>query len=197
MSATKIQKFRLRESAIRARRRAAWETTSGSSSSRPTRSSRRRGPPALARAARGRLPPTPLLAGYVQNRPSRRNGERLGSRSICSETWFADHDAEKASFASDYHATVMPDERRFLARESAWMGRFLDEPPWPDPLPRYRVLAFGAELAGGATATVDRQPPTVASLWLDDRDEALSARAAVDGHAFAAEPAVLIPPPPA
>ena len=52
----------------------------------------------------------------------------------------------------------MPDERRFLDRESAWMGRFLDEPPWPDPLPRYRVLAFGAELAGGATATVDRPP---------------------------------------
>ena len=140
--------------------------------------------------------PTPLLAGYVQNRPLAEEWERLGSRSICSETWFADHDAEKASFASEYYReTVMPDERRFLDRESAWMGRFLDEPPWPDPLPRYRVLAFGAELAGGATATVDRSPLTVASLWLDDRDEALALARAVDGHAFAAEPAVLRPPP--
>ena len=139
---------------------------------------------------------TPHLAGYVQNRPLEEEWERLGARSICSETWFADHDAEKASFASDYYrATVMPDERRFLDRESAWMGRFLDEPPWPDPLPRYRVLAFGAELRGGATAAVDRPPATVASVWLDDREEALAVARAVDGHAFAAEAIVLRPPP--
>jgi hypothetical protein len=75
------------------------------------------------------------------------------------------------------------------------MGRFLDEPPWPDPLPRYRVLAFGTELDGGATAAVDRPPATVASAWLDDREEALALARAVDGHAFAAEPAVLRPPP--
>ena len=37
--------------------------------------------------------PTPLLAGYVQNRPLEEEWERLGNRSICSETWFADHDA--------------------------------------------------------------------------------------------------------
>ena len=140
--------------------------------------------------------PTPHLAGYVQNRPLEEEWERLGARSICSETWFADHDAEKASFASDYYrATVMPDERRFLDRESAWMGRFLDEPLWPVPLPRYRVLAFGAELRGGATAAVDRPPATVASVWLDDREEALALARTVDGHAFAAESAVLRSPP--
>ena len=68
------------------------------------RPSRRRGAPALARAPRGRLPPDPA-ARRLRPEPPARGGvaERLGSRSICSETWFADHDAEKASFASDYY----------------------------------------------------------------------------------------------
>ena len=51
--------------------------------------------------------PTPLLAGYVQNRPLEEEWERLGSRSICSETWFADHDAEKNSFASDFMTSAI------------------------------------------------------------------------------------------
>ena len=42
--------------------------------------------------------PTPLLVGYVQNRPLEEEWPRLGLRTICSETWFADRDAERESF---------------------------------------------------------------------------------------------------
>ena len=140
--------------------------------------------------------PTPLLAGYVQNRPLEEEWERLGSRSICSETWFADHDAEKNSFASDYYRdTVMPDEHRFLNRESAWMGRFLTDAPLPSSPPRFRVLAFGATLPGAEGIAVDRPPSPIASIWLDDRAAALELARSVDGYAFAAEPAVLRVPP--
>jgi hypothetical protein len=140
--------------------------------------------------------PTPMLAGYVQNRPLEEEWERLGSRSICSETWFADHDAEKASFASDYYrGTVMPDERRFLDRESAWMGRFLADARLPSAPPRFRVLAFGVTLPGAEGIAVDRHPSSIASVWLDDRVAALELARSVDGYAFAAEPALLRVPP--
>ena len=162
----------------------------------PSRCAGRRGTAPLAGAARGRVPPTPLLAGYVQNRPLEEEWERLGSRSICSETWFADHDAEKNSFASDYYRdTVMPDEHRFLDRESAWMGRFLTDAPLPSSPPRFRVLAFGATLPGTEGIGLDRPPSPFASLWLDDRAAALDLARSVDGYAFAAEPAVLRIPP--
>ena len=148
--------------------------------------------------------PTPQLAGYVQNRPLEEEWERLGRRSVCSETWFADHDAERASFASDYYRdVVMPDEGSFLDRGSAWMGRVLDEPPWEQPRARYRVLAFGAETLlwdGQADRhVVDRDPAgggarVVLSAWLDDRHEALTVARASGVFAFAAEPAVVVAP---
>jgi hypothetical protein len=135
--------------------------------------------------------PVPHLLGYVQNRPLEEEWARLGTRSICSETWFADHAAERASFASAYYReTVMPDENAFLDRESAWMGRILEEPPWPAERPRYRVLAFGAELPGADVLRIDREPATVSSLWVDDRERALALARAVSAYAFAAEPAV-------
>lgn len=140
--------------------------------------------------------PTPGLAGYVQNRPLEEEWERLGRRSICSETWFADHATERASFASRYYTeTVMPDERRFLDRGSAWMGRYLDAVAWPTEPSRYRVLAFGVSLPGAAETPVDRAPSTVSSLFLDDRERALALARDADGFAFAAEPAVLRAPP--
>ena len=137
--------------------------------------------------------PTPLLAGYVQNRPLEEEWERLGSRSICSETWFADHDAEKASFASDYYRDDRHARRAALPRPRERVD---------GPLPRRAAVArparratacsrSGQSSAGASDATVDRPPVTVASVWLDDRDEALALARAVDGHAFAAEPAVL------
>jgi hypothetical protein len=148
--------------------------------------------------------PAPLLLGYVQNRPLEEEWPRLGPRAICSETWFADREAERQSFGSDYYREhVMPDEARFLYRTSAWMGRFVAEQGSPVGSARYRVLAFGADAIPGADADVlevDRAPwggggPTVASLWPDDRARALELARAAPFFAFAAEPAVVVAPP--
>ncbi len=147
----------------------------------------------------------PNLVGYVQNRPLEEEWERLGRRSVCSETWFEDRVTERASFESDYyHDVVLPDESVFLDRESAWMGRIVTEGGWSSPRPRYRVLAFGAaSLAGGEGAgvyEVDRDPPDggarlVVSVWVDDRRRALELARALGPFAFAAEAAVFVEPP--
>lgn len=145
--------------------------------------------------------PTPRLVGYVQNRPLREEWPRLGSRSVCSETWFADREAERASFESPYYQeAVVPDERTFLDRDSAWMGRVTVGEGFGAA--RYRVLAFGArELDVDCTVLeVDREPwsggdRTVASAWLDDRAQAVEVARAASGFAFAAEPATLLAPP--
>ncbi len=148
--------------------------------------------------------PTPLLAGYVQNRPLEEEWPRLGPRTICSETWFVDRDAERESFASDYYRdNVMPDEATFLDRATAWMGRFVGEPASPVGRGRYRVLAFGADAITGTEADVlevDRETwaggaPRVLSLWLDDRARALELARATPSFAFAAEPAIVVAPP--
>jgi hypothetical protein len=162
--------------------------------------------------------PTPLLVGYVQNRPLEEEWERLGTRSICSETWFVDRDAERESFGSDYyHDVVMPDENRFLDRSSAWPGRVVAEAATPVGDARYRVLAFGTSLGGADVIEVDRVPwcggePLVSSLWLDDRRQALALARSVGAgmgeasaspagsstaraFAFAAEPALILAPP--
>jgi hypothetical protein len=148
--------------------------------------------------------PAPLLLGYVQNRPLEEEWERLGARTVCSETWFADHASERASFGSDYYRdVVMPDEAQFLDRASAWMGRIVAEPADGVGGARYRVLAFGSEALaaeGADLLATDRVPwcggdPCVASLWLDDRGRALELARAAGPFAFAAEPAVVVPPP--
>ena len=148
--------------------------------------------------------PTPLLLGYVQNRPLEEEWPRLGLRTICSETWFADRSAEQESFGSDYYREhVMPDEARFLDRTSAWMGRIVEEPPSPVGSARYRVLAFGAAEIPSVEAEVlevDRAPweggePRVLSVWLDDRARALELARAAPSFAYAAEPAVVVVPP--
>lgn len=145
--------------------------------------------------------PTPHLRAYVQNRPLPEEWARLGSRSVCSETWFDDRKAERASFASPYYRdVVMPDEQRFLDRDSAWMGRVTAGED--APAGRYRVLGFGTnELdVPCAVLEVDRDPwsgglRAVASAWLDDREQALEVARAAEGFAFAAEATVLRPPP--
>lgn len=148
--------------------------------------------------------PAPLLLGYVQNRPLEEEWQRLGTRSVCSETWFADSVAERASFASGYYSdVVVPDEAVFLDRASAWTGRVVAEPAVSGDRARYRVLAFGAEaLAAGEVDVleVDRDPwagggRRVLSLWLDDRGRALDIAHAAGPFAFAAEPAVVVAPP--
>ena len=148
--------------------------------------------------------PAPLLLGYVQNRPLEEEWPRLGLRTICSETWFADRASEQESFGSDYYRDdVMPDEALFLDRTSAWMGRFVGEPEGPVGSARYRVLVFGAEAMPGADVDVlevVRAPwaggePRVLSLWLDDRVLALELARAAPSFAFAAEPAIVVAPP--
>jgi hypothetical protein len=137
--------------------------------------------------------PTPELLGYVQNRPLEEEWERLGTRSICSEIWFADRESERRSFASaHYRDVVVPDENAFLDRESAWMGRVVDDDAWPESRPRYRVLALGAEL--GDVIRVDREPHVVGSRWTDDRVQALAEARSTDAFAFACEPAVFRQP---
>jgi hypothetical protein len=148
----------------------------------------------------------PLLRGYVQNRPLEEEWPRLGARSICSETWFDDREAERESFTSPYYLdVVMPDEETFLERASAWAGRLVAGTPGLPGRARYRVLAFGTDSLPGADADVlqvDR--PTwvggdtaVASLWLADRERALEIARSTSVFAFAAEPAVVVAPPPA
>jgi hypothetical protein len=148
--------------------------------------------------------PAPLLRGYVQNRPLEEEWPRLGARSICSETWFDDREAERESFTSSYYLdVVMPDEETFLDRASAWAGRIVAEPPGPPPGARYRVLAFGTgSLPGVDAGVLEVDRPTwaggdavVSSLWLDDRERALEIARAAPVFAFACEPTAVVPPP--
>ena len=149
--------------------------------------------------------PAPLLLGYVQNRPLEEEWPRLGLRTICSETWFADRDV----------GAGVVRERLLPRRRDAGRGAL----PRPDVRldgavrrragkarsgrARYRVLAFGAEAMPGADADVlevDREPwaggePRVLSLWLDDRARALELARATPSFAFAAEPAIVVAPP--
>jgi acyl-CoA thioester hydrolase len=144
---------------------------------------------------------TPGLLGYRQNRPTEPYWDSLGH--VCSELWWADRDAEREGFGSDYYATVVTeDEKRFTARDRAWHARVVsDDGIGTDATPRYRVLGFGSDpsrLAGGAGDRVallelDRPtpgdgPPHVLSLWTDDQAEADAVAAVLDGIAFVAEP---------
>ena len=150
------------------------------------------------------FPETPGLEGYRQNRPLEPDWERLGY--VCSETWFADRDAEQAAFGSEYYATtVTEDERRFTDRDRAWHARVVWGDADPTPRARYRVLGFGSDpsrLAGRSERlerleldrpTPDDRPPHVLSLWTDDLGEATSAADGLDGTAFVAEPSAVEP----
>jgi acyl-CoA thioester hydrolase len=144
---------------------------------------------------------TPHLAGYRQNRPVEQEWDRLGY--VCSETWFADRQAEQDGFRSEYYATaVTEDERRFTDRDAAWHARVVSGDGDPVVAGRYRVLGFGsdpARLDGRAeTIELDRPtpgngPPHMLSLWTDDLDEATDAAARLDGVAFVAEPSTAGP----
>ncbi|PXY36568.1 EthD domain-containing protein [Prauserella flavalba] len=63
---------------------------------------------------------TPGLLGYTQNRPVAQEWAR-GTARFCSETWFADRDAERGAYSSAYYREVVtPDEASFLDRQAAW-----------------------------------------------------------------------------
>jgi acyl-CoA thioester hydrolase len=146
---------------------------------------------------------TPGLDGYRQNRPLEPDWDGLGH--VCSETWFADRDAEQQAFGSEYYATtVTDDERRFTDRDHAWHARIVADDAGPAPSARYRVLGFGSDpsrLDGRVErVALDRPtpgggPPHVLSLWTDDLAEAQDVVARLDGVAFVAEPSAAEPAP--
>lgn len=97
---------------------------------------------------------TPGLLGYRQHRAVAEQWRR-GTALVCSETWFADRETERAAYRSDHYRNVVAeDEGRFLDRASAWSAV---------------VLAGGEHL--GATAQnwqvlwFDADPPAGAAAW--------------------------------
>jgi hypothetical protein len=152
----------------------------------------------------------PGLAGYVQDRPCQEWWIHLPYLA-CSETWFADRDAERAAYASDwYNQQIAVDEARMFGRDEAWNSPVLDvQTVRPGPTGRYRALGFGASLSGLDAVMVDgrveslrllRPPPgdgepVVVSVWTDDEALARHAALRLGGLAFVAEPAVSQSPP--
>ena len=188
MSATKIQRHRaprvvLLELELRAAADAAPDHRRRDTSRRP----RCRGADALARAARGRLLARLRCSlGYLRNRPLAEEWERLGLRTICSETWFADRPAEQESFGSDYYReSVMQDEAalpRPLVRLDGAIPRRAGEPDRQGQVPRSRVWSRRDSRrrgrgARGRSPALGRRGPTVSSAWLDDRAACARARA--------------------
>src|SRR5262245_21565343 len=103
---------------------------------------------------------TPGLLGYVQYRPLPEERHR-GVHLVCSETTFADRDAERAAYASDfYREVVTPDEAGFLERDEAWSARLsVAAPRWQPG--DYAVLLLGGASPGPdwASLEVSRELP--------------------------------------
>jgi hypothetical protein len=143
---------------------------------------------------------TPGLRGYVQNRP-----EPGLDGWVCSETWFADADAERGAYASDFYVhEVTPDESRFLDRGAAWVALVRgDGPPVPELPGAYRALILG--WAGGdppsmphvEIVALDRAgpaggPPRLLSAWADDPAALTPALAEPGDVALLTRPAVIL-----
>ncbi|NKY60604.1 EthD domain-containing protein [Nocardia flavorosea] len=134
---------------------------------------------------------TPGLIRYRQDRPLAETTDGF----VCSETWFASRAAESAAFGSAYYTeTVVPDEKRFLARDTAWAGRVLhaEEPETPEA--PFMVLWFGTEAvperAGGrwSAIEVDRAVPgpgTGTTVRRGRFDDEAAARRAADTSVLA------------
>ncbi len=152
----------------------------------------------------------PGLVGYVQDRPRQEWWIHLPYLA-CSETWFADRDAEQAAYASDwYKQQIAVDEARMFGRDEAWNSPVVAvETVRPGPTGRYRTLGFGSSVRGlegvlidGRVETLEllRPPPgggdsVVVSVWTDDEALARHAALRLGGLAFVAEPAVSLSPP--
>lgn len=152
----------------------------------------------------------PGLVGYVQDRPREDWWIHLPYLA-CSETWFADRDAERAAYASDWYTQqIAIDEARMFGRDEAWNSPVVNvETIRSGPTGRFRALSFGSSperldaiLIDGRVEALKllRPPPgggepAVVSVWTDD--EALARHAAIrlGGLAFVAEPAVSLSPP--
>ncbi|HUA71264.1 MAG TPA: EthD domain-containing protein [Solirubrobacteraceae bacterium] len=152
----------------------------------------------------------PGLVGYVQDRPCREWWIHLPYLA-CSETWFADREAERAAYASDwYQQRIAVDEARMLGRDDAWNSPVVDvDTVRAGPTGRFRALAFGSSperldsvLIDGRVETLRllRPPPgggesSILSVWTDDADLARHAALRLGGLAFVAEPAASLSPP--
>jgi hypothetical protein len=152
----------------------------------------------------------PGLVGYVQDRPCQEWWIHLPYLA-CSETWFADRDAERAAYASGwYDQQIAVDEARMFGRAEAWNSPVIDvQTVRPGATGRYRTLAFGSSperldsvLIDGRVETLKllRPPPrggesTIVSVWTDDEPLARHAALCLGGLAFVAEPAVSLSPP--
>ncbi len=152
----------------------------------------------------------PRLVGYVQNRPRQEWWVYLPYLA-CSETWFADREAERAAYASAwYRDQIAVDEARMFGREDAWNSPVVEvETVHNGPTGRLRTLAFGAGagrldgimLDGRAEVLRLHRPtpgggaPSVLAAWSDDPMLAHHVALRLGGLAFVAEPAAALPPP--
>jgi hypothetical protein len=152
----------------------------------------------------------PGLVGYVQDRPRQEWWIHLPYLA-CSETWFADREAERAAYASDwYQEEIAVDEARMFCRDEAWSSPVVDVETFrPGPTGRFRALGFGSAperldsvLVDGRVETLKllRPPPgggeaRVVSAWTDDAALARHAAVHLGGLTFVAEPAVSLSPP--
>jgi hypothetical protein len=151
----------------------------------------------------------PGLTGYVQNRPRPDWWAQL-RYVACSETWFADREAERRGFDSEwYHREIEVDEARMFTREAAWSSPVVATDVLREgSTGRFRALAFGGTearldglmLDGRAEALRLLRPtpaggePVVVSVWTDHEELARHAAQRLGGIAFVAEPAAALPP---
>jgi hypothetical protein len=152
----------------------------------------------------------PHLAGYVQNRPLTEWWPHLGFLA-CAETWFADREAEKAAYASEwYRDEITPDELRMFARDAAWSSPVTGiEELHAGPPARLRVLAFGGAAANLDGIVVDDRVerlrlaraapgtagPVVVSAYTDDAAKARHIALRLGGLVFVAEATAIVAPP--
>jgi hypothetical protein len=143
---------------------------------------------------------TPGLLGYVQYRPLSEEWGR-GLRQVCSSTVFADAEAERAAYASDfYRDMVTPDEAGFLDRDSAWSARVACEPRQAldeQALHDFVVLRFGGTRPDASWRTIATSRATAGGgteihvLGTSDRSVALSLSAAATVPTIACRPATI------
>lgn len=152
---------------------------------------------------------SPRLLGYVQNRPVPESWSSLRWQA-CSESFFADRDAEREAFGSDYYLdTVAADEAQFVDREGSWLASITEEEVLKDgPSADWRVLAFGSEAGpldlgacdAASVLRLRREPPgggpsQVVSAFLSDRVRAGHVAAAFGGLTLLVEPVAPVRPP--
>lgn len=127
------------------------------------------------------------LLAYVQYRPLAEEWAR-GFGQVCSETVFADPDAERAAYDSDFYRDVVtPDEASFLDRDSAWSARITsgsEDAVDQDDADQFVVLRFGGGRPDGSWTTLQTSRATPGGgtelhlLRTPDRSTALALSAA-------------------